>query len=206
MSDTGLGGGFDREWLADLDAGGNVDMSAYGVDEICVGDHIGVCSFLNVPNPQAGYEYQWMNNPAVAGERGWAEQLRIKELGAEIVRDTDPEYEVIRQLEGMEATPMDSAATIRELVLVRIPEEKMAERRRAQDELNQAQMRGGPEEDFIAGASAEEIEAGQGQPTRFRNRRHHTQFKQGSETRELHTPDSGIVRTEHDDLSGLSGG
>lgn len=190
-----LGGGGERDWLIPLDPQGNKSMEADGIFENTVGCHTGLFAGLNIINPQPGYEYQWMLNPSRMGA-DVSDSLAIHELGGIVVVADDPEFAAYQKMQGMDASPLDTSTVFKELVLVRVPEARMRQRREAQVEANLRQLRGGPEESFVSKASAEEIQAGQGAPTRFRSRRHQTEFQEGGQTRELSVPDTGIVRTD----------
>jgi len=193
-----LGGGFDRDWLEELKSDGSLDMSADGIYEETIGCHQGKWKGYNVGNPQAGFEYIWMLDPS-AGGRGEnvSRGLEIQTCGGQIVQTTDPEMAMFEKLAGDQGiSTVNGYVTNGEVCLVRIPSEKIREKREEELAQSQAQLRGATEASFIAGASAAETLAGNGRPTRFAGIRHATEFQDGGATRELHTPDSGIARED----------
>jgi hypothetical protein len=194
-----LGGGMDLGWCERLDSDGNRNPHM-GVEEGVVGCHVGVYAGLNLYNAQPGNEYQWMMNPSRMGSSP-ADSLQIHQLGGSVVQGDDPEYAAFNKMEGMQASPLDTSNIFNELVLVRIPEARMAERRRENVEKNAKMLRAGPEESFVSRASdRERDERYQGRgPTRFAMRGHQTQFNHDRDTVEVSLPDSGIVRTENMD-------
>ena len=138
-----------------------------------------------------------MMNPARPGANH-ADLLAIHALGATIVKDEDPEFALYQKLPSLMSGAIDTATVYKELVLVKIPESRMAERRQENLELNQRLLRRGPEEAFVGGASAEERERYQERgPTRFRRTDHRSEFKSDGTTTDISMPDSGVVRTEH---------
>ena len=193
-----LGGGADRDWLEPLDREGNRNAEAMDITEQVVGCHQGPYAGLNLVNPQPGMEYQWMMNPGRPGAHH-ANLLAIHALGATIVKDDDPEFALYQKLPEMQTgTAIDTITVYKELVLVKIPSEKMAARRRENLEQNQRILRRGPEEAFVRGAGAEEQDRYQERgPTRFRRTDHRSEFKSDGRTTEISMPDSGVVRTEH---------
>ena len=191
----GLGGGSDREWLEKLDSEGNRNPEL-GVEDRVVGNHTGSCSGLNLFNPQPGFEYQWMLNPARSGGHP-GDAMEIHKVGGQVVVDGDPEYAAFKMMEGLQATGVDTNTVFNELVLVRIPAEKQRERMQRHLDANARMLRKGPEESFVNQASYDENERYSGRgPTRFAMRDHQTIFKHGHDTVEVSIPDSGIVRTD----------
>jgi hypothetical protein len=193
-----LGGGMDLGWCEQLDSDGNRNPHM-GVEEGVVGCHVGVYAGLNLYNAQPGNEYQWMLNPSRQGSSP-ADSLQIHQIGGQVVQGDDPEYAAFAKMEGMQASPLDTSNIFNELVLVRIPEARMAQRRQENIDKNAKMMRAGPEESFVSRASDTESERYQGRgPTRFAMRGHQTQFNHDRDTVEVSLPDSGIVRTENMD-------
>jgi hypothetical protein len=191
-----LGGGYDREWQESLDSDGNRNPEL-GVEDNVVGCHVGPYAGLNLYNAQPGFEYQWMLNPSRSGASP-ADSLMIHEIGGIVVKAGDPEYAAFNRMEGMTASPLDTSNMYRELVLVKIPAERQAQRRQANLEKNAKMLRRGPEESFVNRASHQESERYSGRgPTRFAMRGHQTQFNHDRDTVEVSLPDSGIVRTEN---------
>jgi hypothetical protein len=194
-----LGGGYDREWLEGLDSDGNRNPEI-PIEQQVVGCHVGPYAGLNLYNAQPGFEYQWMLNPSRTGASP-ADSLHIHEIGGHVVGDGDPEFAAFNVMEGMEASPLDTSNMYRELVLVKIPAERQAQRRLENREKNAKMLRAGPEESFIGKASDRENDPryqGRG-PTRFAMRGHQMEFKSDRDTVEVSLPDSGIVRTENID-------
>lgn len=193
-----LGGGADREWLEPLDYEGN--RTNLPIEERVVGCHVGPYAGLNVCDPQPGFEYQWCLNPSRSGA-GPADAMAIHAIGGQVVTMDDPEFAAYQKLEGMGNAPLDMSTIYKELVLVRIPSERQAQRRQENLEKNAKMLRRGPAESFVAGASAAEQSARYNErgPTRFAMRGHQTEFTHDRDTIEVSIPDSGIVRTENID-------
>ena len=62
---------------------------------------------------------------------------------------------------------------------------------------NLKMLKSGPAEDFVSRADPlERSMYGNKGPTRFSQSTHMTEFDEGGQTRELHQPDSGIVKQE----------
>ena len=130
--------------------------------------------------------------------RNPAHALYIAQMGGEIVLTDDPEYAAYTQMfDGQ--SPLDSQTLYRELILVRIPEEKLLEKREREEAITQKRIRSGGEA-YVQQASTAELQASQGQATRFRRRDHSTQLRAGHDDAapvlENWTPDAGIVRVE----------
>jgi hypothetical protein len=191
-----LGGGAELSWYEGLDSEGNRNPDL-GVEDQVVGCHVGAFAGLNLYNPQPGWEYQWMNNPSREGGSP-ADSLAIHVLGGHVVQGGDTEFAAFNKMEGMEASPLDTSNMFRELVLVKVPQAKMHQRRMENLEKNAKMMRAGPEESFVNRASHLEGERYSDRgPTRFAMRGHQTTFNHDRDTVEVSLPDSGIVRTEH---------
>ena len=193
-----LGGGTDREWLEPLDSEGNRQTSTNMGDQM-VGCHVGNYAGLNITNPQPGFEYEWMINPANS-RNAMSARIAINSIGAEIVNEGDPERAAYRDMDGMQNAALDTSTTFNdEVVLVRIPEERQRVRRDEIEQKNQRMLRRGPEESFVNSASAlEQLQRyNQRGPTRFALGDHQTEFKHDGSTAEVSLPDSGIVSTEH---------
>ena len=193
-----LGGGSQREWLEPLDSEGNRQGHDLLVEGRMVGCHLGNFAGLNVVDPQPGFEYEWMMNPARDGASP-SDGMRIHQVGGQVVKDGDSEFAAFKHMEGMgDSSPLDTSTIYKELVLVRIPAEKQRARLQAISDKNKRMLRKGPEESFVSNASAQESERYSGYgPTRFARSDHRTEFKHDRDVAELSLPDSGIVRTEH---------
>ena len=196
-----LGGGSQREWLEPLDSEGNRRGHDLLVEGRMVGCHLGNFAGLNVCDPQPGFEYEWMMNPSREGAN-IADGMRIQQLGGQVVKDGDPEFAAFKHMEGMGGgTSLDTSTIYKELVLVRIPAERQRARLAAINEKNKRMLRRGPEETFVGGASELEQSSRYNErgPTRFAMGDHRTEFKHDRDTVEVSLPNSGIVRTEHNE-------
>ena len=192
-----LGGGSEREWLEPLDREGNRRVDNLGIADQVIGSHQGPYAGLNLVNPQPGMEYQWMLNPS-RPRASHADLLAIHAVGGAIVKEDDPEFAMFQKIPSAEGTALDTQTVYRELVLVKIPESRMNERRRELQEKNARMLRRGPEETFVQGASIDEQERyHQRGPTRFRRADHRSEFQHDGRTAEISMPDSGVVKTEH---------
>jgi hypothetical protein len=189
-------GGTEDQWLIPLDPKGNVDLSSEGIFENILGCHVGDFIGLNIANPLPGYEYQWMLNPNRRGA-GMGDALAISRLQGHILTADDPEFAVLKQIEGGDKSFLDTCSSFRELVPVRIPEEVIRQKREQEAEANLRMLKGGPAEDFVSRAHPLEHQMyGNKGPTRFRQSTHQTEFDEGGRTKELHQPDSGIVKVD----------
>ena len=190
-----LGGGTEQ-WMTSLDPEGNTDMTQHGVYDYTIGCHEGDFVGLNVRNPQPGSEYIWMLNPNRAGSN-MGDALAIQRLQGHIVTGEDPEFSAMEGMEGVDKQFLDTCSSFRELVLVRIPEEVIREKREKECKANIDMITSGPAETFVEQADPLERQLyGNKGPTRFSQSTHITEFDEGGQTKELHTPDSGIVRSE----------
>lgn len=190
-----LGGG-EEKWMTPLDAEGNTDMSEHGVFGHTIGCHDGDFIGLNIRNPLPGFEYIWLLNPNRQGA-GMGDALAIQRLQGHIVTGDDPEMSVLEGMEGVDKQFLDTCASFRELVAVRVPEEVMQNKRELEHETNLKMLKSGPAEAFVERAGdLERSTYGNKGPTRFRQTTHNTEFDEGGQTKELHIPDSGIVKTE----------
>ena len=190
-----LGGG-EEQWMTPLDSEGNADLSEHGVFEHSIGCHTGDFIGLNVVNPLPGFEYQWCLNPNRQGS-SMGDQLAIARLQGHIVTAEDPEFSALQKIEGVDKQFLDTCASFRELVLVRVPDHVIRARREQELEENLKMVKGGPAEDFVSRADPLERQLyGNKGPTRFNRSSHITEFDEGGQTKELHQPDSGIVKTE----------
>lgn len=190
-----LGGG-EETWMTPLDPDGNADMSEYGIYDQTIGCHDGDFIGLNVRNPLPGSEYVWLLNPNRQGA-GMGDLLAIQRLKGHIVTGDDPEFSCLDSMEGVDKQFLDSCSTFRELVLVRVPEEVMRNKRELEHAANLKMLKSGPAEAFVERQTdLERSTYGNKGPTRFRQTTHSTEFDEGGQTKELHIPDSGIVKTE----------
>ena len=190
-----LGGGTEQ-WMTPLDPEGNADLTQHGVYEYSVGNHEGDFIGLNVINPQPGFEYLWLHNPNRT-DASMGDALAIQRLKGHIVTGEDPEYSVLDKMEGVDKQFLDTCTGFRELVLVRVPEEVIREKREREHQANMKMLQSGPAETFVEQANPLERQLyGNKGPTRFSRSTHITEFDEGGQTKELHTPDSGIVKTE----------
>ncbi len=81
-------------------------------------------------------------------------------MGGEIVSTDDPEYAAYTQMfDGQ--SPLDSQTLYRELILVRIPEEKLLEKREREEAITQKRIKSGGEA-YVQQASTAELQASQG--------------------------------------------
>jgi hypothetical protein len=190
-----LGGG--REiWMTPLDPEGNVDLSEEGIFENSIGNHTGDFIGLNVVNPLPGFEYLWLLNPNRQGAH-MGDALAIQRLRGHIVGSEDPEFAALTKIEGVDKSFLDSCASFRELVLVRIPEEVIRKRREEEAEANMRMLKSGPAEEFVSKAGQLERQLyGNKGPTRFRKSDHSTYFNEGGQDGQPYLPDSGIVKMD----------
>jgi hypothetical protein len=190
-----LGGG-EETWMTPLDPEGNADLSEHGIYENSVGCHDGDFIGLNIVNPLPGYEYAWLLNPNRQGA-GMGDALAIQRLQGHILTADDPEFAALQKLEGVDKQFLDSCTGFRELVPVRIPEEVIRQKREQEHLANLKMLKSGPAEAFVERMSdLERSTYGNKGPTRFRQTTHNIEFDEGGQTKELHMPDSGIVKTE----------
>ncbi len=186
----------DREWMEPLDAEGN--RMNLPIEERVVGNHVGPYAGLNICDPQPGFDYQWMLNPSRPNANP-SDGLAIHAIGGQVVLDGDPEFAAFKKLEGMTNSALDTSTLYKELVLVRIPEERQAQRRQENLEENARRLRRDPADVFVSGTSHLESEQYSGRgPTRFALRGHQTEFTHDRDTVEVSLPDSGIVKTENE--------
>lgn len=187
-----LGSGPDLGVFVELDPRGCTDLTADGILDETIGDHVGDYRGLNIVNPQPGCEYVWMLDPERGGATNrMADFMAIRTSGGEIVKKGDPEMAAFEHIVGSHLGAQEKVSN-GEVILVRIPIEEVARRREEQLLRNRALLTGG-EERFLAGASMAESQAGQGEATRFRHRKHQLLFEEGGAPTSIHTP-TGIVR------------
>lgn len=187
-----LGSGPDLGLFVELDPSGRTDMSADAIFEETVGDHVGDYRGLNVVNPQPGCEYVWMLDPDRGTSRNrMAELMAIQMSGGQVVQKGDPELAAFEVLAGSTVAAQEKVSN-GEVLLVRLPAETVARRREEQLARNKTNLTGS-EEKYLSGASSFEIEAGNGEATRFRHRKHQLLFEEGGQTTHIHTP-GGVVR------------
>lgn len=187
-----ISGGGAREWLQPQDAEGNLRPEDGHLD--IRGCHKGFYTGLNVVNPQPGMEYQWaLNNPnqlMMARQRGWRQ-----------VQSDDPELSAYRAAvygedDSDQPTSLDSTDVVNELVLMRIPADKLSIIRDDQEKTRKAMLRGGSHNAFVRGARADEIETGHGRPTRFVAPQHSVTVEEGGRPVDQWTPDRQGISEE----------
>lgn len=158
-----------------------------------IGVHTGTYSGLNVVNPRPGFHYQWARNDATS-------RMIEAQKGGQPVQAGDedhPAYELgIVYDESDTPTPLDTAQAYKDVVLMRYPEEVINELRRkdADRALNTVSQ---ADDSFLHGSSAAELASGQGQRTRFAQRRHNLQVQDesGAVVKQW-TPERGILETD----------
>jgi hypothetical protein len=189
------GGQQDVEWLSVQDPEGNTNLAELDIFDHSVGCHTGDYIALNIPNPLPGFEYMWLLNPKRPNSHP-SDHFAIARMQGKVLTAEDPEFAPLHLMEGVDRSFLDNAIEYRELVAVRIPEEVIRRRNEEHMEKNMALLRRGPAEDFVSRAGdLERTMYGKTGPTRFRRSDHQTEFDEGGQTKELHQPDSGIVRT-----------
>ena len=192
-----LSGGGSNEWLQELTPEGNTQTDGYV--EIR-GGHRGFFTALNVGNPQPGFEYEWSVNSArdiqLARMKGWRQ-----------VQGDDPEMAAFRMSvlgdhdDSDQPTPLDTSDVFQDVVLMRMPSERLARIRSEQDAERTASLEGGATAAFLQGARADEIMAGQGRNTRFTHGVHGIEHTEGGTVVNQWTPDpssrpKGIISEE----------
>ena len=196
-----LGGSESREWLEAPTSEGHTRMDYVGIQDQTFGCHTGPHAGLNIVNPQAGCEYMWLRNPEAARDTAemMSSRFEIASLDGEIVSLDDPEYAAYTKMFDKQS-PIDSQTIYRELCLVRIPADKLQAKRDAEAEVSRQAIQPGGEA-YVQQATTAELQAGEGQATRFRRRDHGTQVREGGHdgapVLESWTPDEGIVRVEN---------
>ena len=196
MSDQPLGGGGDRSWLTPLTPEGNRQTDSPVGGDI-TGCHTGFCFGLNVRGAKENYSYQWLNRKpnevAVARMKGFV-----------LVRDGDsdsPAYMAgMEDLQDESDTPtsLDTSQVFQDVVLARIPTERLRALKDDEGEKAKRALRGGAAA-FVAGATPEELATDpSGRPTRFVPRQgqygsHSISFKEDNETSDTWVPERGIV-------------
>jgi len=155
-----------------------------------IGVHTGDFAGLNIVNPQPGFHYQWVKNDPTA-------RMTEAQKGGRPVHAGDqdhPAYELgLVYDESDSPTPLDTAQVYKDVVLMRYPEEAIA-KRRAENEERALQAVSKADQSYLQGASAAELASGQGQRTRFAERRHNLSMKDESgAVRQQWTPDRGII-------------
>lgn len=196
-----LGGDESRDWLEPLTSEGNARMDYTDIQEATFGSHTGPHAGLNIVNPQPGSEYMWLRNPEAARDTAemMSARFEIASMDGQIVTLDDPEYAAYTKMFDSQS-PIDSQTIYRELCLVRIPSEKLQAKRDAEAEISRRAIQPGGEA-FVQQATTAELQAGEGQATRFRRRDHGTQIREGghdgAQVLESWTPDAGIVRVEN---------
>ncbi len=185
-----LSGGGDRSWLKPLKPNGHLNEDTPEGADIA-GTHKGFYGGLNVANPEPGFTYQWIRNDPrdiyLARQRGWS------------VVDCNGPDKPAYMLAGNESdapTQLDTAGVFKDIIFVRMPEDKhrrLHEETRLQSE---AQLRGGTDA-FLDGASDAESATGHTDrgrvPTRMARSEHGLQAQQDGETVRLDSQ-SGILQ------------
>lgn len=186
------GGGYDSAWLAPLDERGQ--RPADSLDEV-VGQHVGLYAGLNVINPQPDVEYSWARNTD-------NDRLLTKLRGGRVVQSGDPEMAYYNSnVDGTNATPVDSAQIFGDVILIATPIEKVRQEREEQARRSQAQLRNSGS-DFVNQASGAELDPhySGGRPTRFKREDHMLTFEDSNgRTVDQWTPDIGIVKERRSD-------
>ncbi len=183
----GLGGGYDREWLAPPDEGGNIqgDEDMY---ENVVGNHKGPHAGLNVFNPQAGWIYVHERNTTV-------DRARSRAKGGRFVSADDPEFLGLRYMHDDAPSAIDTTEIYNDLILVAYPEARIRELREAEAAKSQAMMRSGSD-DFLGRVTAAEREMDpRGRGTRFAMQDHRLDYvdERSGKMIEEWTPEQGII-------------
>ena len=158
-----------------------------------IGVHAGDYAGLNIVNPQPGFHYQWAKADPTS-------RMIEAQKGGQPVQagDTDhPAYKLgIVYDESDTPTPLDTAEVYQDVVLMRYPEEVIVERRR-QDADKSLRAVSEADNTYLNGASPAELASGQGQRTRFAQRRHNLQVQDESgAVQKQWTPDLGILDTD----------
>jgi hypothetical protein len=165
--------------------------------EDITGCHTGHYYGLNISGARPGFSYQWLNRKpnevAVARHKGFV-----------LVNDGDSDSPAY--MAGMEEyqdesdtpTPLDTSQVFQDVVLARIPTERLRQLEDANRERSERMLRGGTAA-YVAGATPEELETDpDGRPTRFAPRQgkygsHQISFKEDNRTSDTWVPERGIV-------------
>jgi hypothetical protein len=187
-----LGGGKDREWLRPLTDEGSVDVDGSPELDNLVGCHKGPFIGLNIPNPEAGFEYVWEN-------RKPSEVMRAKMRGGIRVSAQDPEAVALRAFQDEhvgknESSELDSHYDFNDVTLFKYPVAAIRRIREEEQARAGAMMRGGAAE-FADRASAIEQHMSRGKDTRFRRKDHGMQLVDRAENvLDEWKPEDGIIR------------
>ena len=93
-----------------------------------LGNHRGVGEHMNIMNPQTGFNYHFVRNKS-------SRVRRRMMMGYEIVSGSDPEIWGNEELDAQLARGVDSTLITQDVILMRIPHHKLAERRQEKAEL-----------------------------------------------------------------------
>ena len=164
---------------------GDVDM---------IGVHTGDYAGMNVCNPRPGVTYQWAKRDATS------RMLEAQKGGEPVLMgDEDhPAYELgVVYDESDTPTPLDTAQVYNDVVLYRYPEEAIASRQAKDAAASLRQVREA-DSAYLHGASPAELATGQGQRTRFAERRHRMELQdETGAVRESWNPEHGILDTNN---------
>ena len=158
-----------------------------------IGVHTGDYAGMNIVNPRPGAHYQWARNDPTS------RMIEAQKGGQPVLAGDDdyPAYELgLVYDESDTPTPLDTTRVYKDVVLMRYPEDVIAQRRAVEDA---ASLRAVSEADaeFLHGASPAELASGQGQRTRFAQRRHNLQMQDESGVvQQQWTPELGILDTD----------
>ena len=158
-----------------------------------IGVHAGDYAGLNIVNPKAGFHYQYPKADPTS-------RMLENQKGGQVVMQGDddhPAYELgLLNDKSDTPTPLDTAQVYQDVVLYRYPEELIAARRQEESD---ASLRALSQIDkqYLDGASGAEVAAGQGQRTRFAQRRHNMQIQDGSgAVLKSWSPEAGILDSD----------
>ena len=178
------GGGRDRSDLQSYNP--DAFLQSSDPDEM-MGCHVGRFAGLNVMNPQPGYFYSWADE-----SRQGKIQARLNKW--HIVQPDDPERAGYEAMLGHDHQEIDSASSgYPGVVLVRrsAKDEKLIRDEEAAKRLNL--LRSGPDEAYLHGGSAMELQKGGRRTIGDNHRTHRTSGEdENSAVTETWTPDRGI--------------
>ena len=195
---AGLGGGGDRSWLTTQKPDGTNQLEHTTTGARVQGCHKGYYAGLNGANMRPGTRYRWERNVPqavyLARQRGW-----------QVVELTDDDAPAFAQglyddNDSDRPTPLDTAGVFQDIVYMRTPIENY--RRLREDNLREARrIREGSTEEFLQGATDQEMATGQTSrgylPTRLARSDHGSvieRFGEGGVEVEGQIPMRGIVK------------